>query len=1077
MTKSKEQVLTTAILAFIDEEVSKFRHLKADMFKLNFEALMVGEEDIVKILESSISVSMDNIDIDAPQWTYIAAKIYVMKWNYDLYKDLKDEEMAFNRLIEELYGARINTINDLLLPLIEQNMDNGNYDTSSFHGISNDNIEDILNTSKHDSDYFLNQLTILGAITLRNRYAMKYKDKVVETPELVFLRVVMGLCIKEENKLENAKLFYERISKFKLMSATPTLSNSGKQPHKSQKSSCYVTNTFNSIEGITQTYSDMSILSKNGGGIGGSWGAVGSEGEDVSGAVGACNGKIPYMSTVNSLSISFDQLGVRKGAISTTIDIWDVDTIEWCDLKKNSGEERRRAHDIFPALSVPDIFMRRVKANEDWSMFHASLTVEKLHDTYGEEFEQNYLELEKTDLVKQTINAKVLWKKIIQALFEQAGLFLMFRDTVNRRNPNDHAGMVYSSNLCVTGDTRLATQFGLVTASDLQENYGYLTTTYDKRVDGDKEAYGAGTAKSLPMHLTKQRAEVFEIVTQHGYKIKTTSYHELHTIKDGKVIKSKVQDLKPNDTLLIQSGEGQFGTDGTFEDGIRLGLNQNILNVDLKQVPEEVFKGSRDMVLGYLQAIFNREKDTSSHNIFDSSTPMSSAAESLLLDIQLLLSNFSIVSNISSSECGYATLHSLNINGDYDNELRPKGNVEHNHTTIIKSITPCGIEDVYDTTQDFNHSLIFNGIVSSNCHEILENTFRGNEYVEVIMDNALGSKETFLSDTLVSIIKHGKVIKKKASHLSTDDEMLSGEKVMFSRKFIDDNETAVCNLASINVANITSDEDLRRTVRVGIRMLDNVILTNYYPIKAAKRSADKYHAIGLGVMGENELLANNKIKYNTDEHINFIDELYAKISYYSIEASSDLAVERGTYESYEGSKWSKGILTVDTLPAGTEYYQGLDWDSLREKVKRQGMANGYLNIIPPTSSISTLVGTTPAAEPVYRRKFFEENLLGLIPITAPKINTENWEFYTPSFELDMVRLAEVNSVRQKYLDQGISLNFFVPTDKASGKYINDIYMKAWETGNKTTYYLRSESPEVEEVDSVIDRSIECVGCQ
>jgi len=275
-------------------------------------------------------------------------------------------------------------------------------------------------------------------------------------------------------------------------------------------------------------------------------------------------------------------------------------------------------------------------------------------------------------------------------------------------------------------------------------------------------------------------------------------------------------------------------------------------------------------------------------------------------------------------------------------------------------------------------------------------------------------------------------------------------------------------------------------VPIAIRMLDNVIDLNFYPLAKVKKTNQKTRAIGLGVMGEAQMLAETSIEWGSTEHFEKIDEVMESISYYAIRSSSDLALEKGKYSQYEGSDWSKGIFPIDKanenacklVDRGGLFGYTHDWQALKEKVKTDGMRNGYLMAIAPTSSISILTGTTQAIEPIYKRKWFEKNLSGMIPVVAPNLSPNTWEFYTPSFELDQRVLIRAAAVRQKWIDQGQSLNIFITLDKASGKYLNDIYMDAWKFGLKSTYYLRSESPEtVKQTDSVADRSIECAGCQ
>jgi ribonucleoside-diphosphate reductase alpha chain len=296
-------------------------------------------------------------------------------------------------------------------------------------------------------------------------------------------------------------------------------------------------------------------------------------------------------------------------------------------------------------------------------------------------------------------------------------------------------------------------------------------------------------------------------------------------------------------------------------------------------------------------------------------------------------------------------------------------------------------------------------------------------------------------------------------------------------------DTAVCNLASVNLSRINTKEDIDRIVPTAVRCLDNVIDLNFYPVEKVKRTNMKSRSIGLGVMGEAQMLAEQGITWGTQEHFDKIDEVMEAVCYNTVLASSNLAVEKGKYPEFEGSKWSRGIMPQDHANAevrnlvdrGGLFASAYEWDELREKVKSQGMRNGYLMAVAPTSSISILTGTTQAIEPVYKRKWFEENLSGLIPVVVPNLSTDTWSYYTPAYELNQTILIKAAAIRQKWIDQGQSLNIFITLDKASGKYLNEIYMLAWKLGLKSTYYLRSQSPEM--AHDVEDRSMECVGCQ
>ena len=319
-------------------------------------------------------------------------------------------------------------------------------------------------------------------------------------------------------------------------------------------------------------------------------------------------------------------------------------------------------------------------------------------------------------------------------------------------------------------------------------------------------------------------------------------------------------------------------------------------------------------------------------------------------------------------------------------------------------------------------------------------------------------------------------------------------KVFNTEKEKIDGNTAVCNLASVNLSRIHTKEDIERVVPIAVRMLDNVIDLNFYPLKKVKVTNMRSRSIGLGVMGEAQMLAEMAINYGTQKHFEKIDEIMEMISYNTIKSSMDLSLEKSPYPDFNGSKWSDGIFPMDHAKEKvndlTERNYIYDWNALKDEVRWNGVRNGYMMAIAPTSSISILVGTTQAIEPCYKRKWYEENMSGLIPVVVPNLSPDTWQYYTPAFEIDQLKIIKAAAIRQKWIDQGQSTNIFMSLDKASGKFLNEIYMLAWDLGCKSTYYLRSQSPEankaemkkeendkVDETADVVDRSMECSGCQ
>ena len=739
----------------------------------------ISSEEIQKTL---IKTAVDKIDIDAPNWTFVASRLFL----FNLYHQVN----GFTG-----YGS------------LSKYLERGEQEGRILKGLKE--MYDLDALEKHLVPERDLEFNYLGIKTLYDRYLIKdRKNNPIELPQHMFMAISMFLAQNEEDRHGWTIKFYDMISKFEVMLATPTLSNA--RTTRQQLSSCYIGSSPDNIEGIFDSYKEMAMLSKFGGGIGWDWTQVRSMGSSIDGHKNAAGGTVPFLKITNDIAIAVDQLGTRKGAIAVYLEPWHIDIHDFLDLKKNSGEERRRAHDLFPALWINDLYMKRVEQDGIWTLFDP-YDCKELTNMYGEEFEKRYLELEQNEsIVKEKVKAKDLWKKILLSYFESGSPFLCFKDNANRVNPNNHYGIIRSSNLCT---------------------------------------------------------EIFQNTEPNHYLIKII-----------------------------------------FEDG------------------------------------------------------------------------------------------------------------------------------------------------------------------------------QFLTYTEDELVKVDSGIEKPANKVTALDS-LGGQKIYIVEKEKVNGATAVCNLASVNLSRINTKEEIDRIVPTAIRALDNVIDLNFYPMEKVKRTNMRSRSIGLGVMGEAQMLAEQKIVWGSQEHFDKIDEIMEAVSYNAISSSSDLALEKGKYPEFEGSKWSQGIMPHDHANAevlnlidrGGLFAPTYEWDELRKKVKAQGIRNGYLMAIAPTSSISILTGTTQAIEPVFKRKWFEENLSGLIPVVVPKLSPETWSYYTSAYELDQRILIRAAAIRQKWIDQGQSLNIFITLDKASAKYLNDIYMLAWKMGLKSTYYLRSQSPET--ASDVEDRSMECVGCQ
>lgn len=631
-----------------------------------------------------------------------------------------------------------------------------------------------------------NNFTYLGLQTLYDRYFLHCDDVRYELPQVMFMRVAMGLALNEEQRTERAIEFYNLLSRFDYMASTPTLFNSGTR--RPQLSSCYLTHVPDDLEGIYGAIKDNALLSKWAGGLGNDWTQVRALGSYIKGTNGKSQGVVPFLKVVNDTAVAVNQGGKRKGAVCAYLETWHLDVEEFLDLRKNTGDDRRRTHDMNTANWVPDLFMKRVFEDKDWTLFSPSDTPD-LHDLYGTAFETRYEEYErKADLGElrlfKKVKAKDLWRKMLSMLFETGHPWITFKDPCNLRSPQQHAGVVHSSNLCT---------------------------------------------------------------------------------------------------------------------------------------------------------------------------------------------------------------------------------------------------------------------------EITLNT-------------------------------------------SVD-------------------EIAVCNLGSVNLAQHVTDsgeldmDKIRNTVTTAVRMLDNVIDINYYAVPQARRSNLKHRPVGLGIMGFQDALYKSKTPYASDQAVSFADRSMEAISYFAIKASSELARERGRYETYEGSLWSQGVLPLDSLnnlieARGEKFIKvdqssTLNWAELRDQVQTQGMRNSNVMAIAPTATISNICGVSQSIEPTYQNLYVKSNLSGEFTVVNPymvrdlkerglwdevmvndlkyydgsvqpieRIPADLKALYANAFEVEPRWLVESASRRQKWIDQAQSLNLYI--SGVNGKKLDITYRMAWLCGLKTTYYLRAMGASTVE-KSTVDR--------
>jgi len=764
---------TARLQTVISEACENLQDVSADaIYRETLKNLYPGVK--MEDVRTSLVMTARTMVEQDPNYSYVTARL--------LLDTLRSEALSFLGLTESATQSEMHyRYSSVLRPYIDKGVELGLL-SPELQEFDLDILGQALQAERDQ------QFTYLGLQTLYDRYFIHSDGIRFELPQVFFMRVAMGLASQEEKREERAIEFYNLISSFDYMVSTPQLFNSGTL--RPQLSSCFLTTVPDDLFGIYSAIRDNAMLSKWAGGLGNDWTPVRALGAYIKGTNGKSQGVVPFLKVVNDTAVAVNQGGKRKGAVCSYLETWHLDIEEFLELRKNTGDDRRRAHDMNSANWIPDLFMKRVFNDQEWTLFSPN-NVPDLHDLHGREFEVAYEEYERKAAageveIYKTVKAQDLWRKMISMLFETGHPWMTFKDACNVRSPQQHVGTIHSSNLC--------TEITLNTSAD---------------------------------------------------------------------------------------------------------------------------------------------------------------------------------------------------------------------------------------------------------------------------------------------------------------------------------EIAVCNLGSVNLVNHVDENGLdhgklQQTIRTAVRMLDNVIDINYYSAPQAKNSNLKHRPIGMGIMGFQDSLYLQKIPYASMQAVEFADISMETISYFALQASNELAEERGCYETFEGSLWHQGILPIDSLKRlqevrGESYLdvnmdQRLDWNSLRERIKSTGMRNSNVLAIAPTATIANISGVSQSIEPTYQNLYVKSNLSGEFTVVNPylvrdlkamdlwdsvmvndlkyyegsvqsidRIPDSIKQLYATAFEVEPRWLVDAASRRQKWIDQAQSLNLYVAD--ASGRKLDITYRMAWLRGLKTTYYLRALAATTTEKSTVSDSSL------
>lgn len=984
----------------------------------------------------------------------------------------------------------------------------------------------------------------MGIQTLYERYFIKNKGRRTEMPQTFWMRVAMGLSINEEKPVEKAIEFYHLMSQLLYIPSTPTLFHSGL--HSPQLSSCYLSTVDDDLKHIFQSFSDNAQMSKWSGGIGNDWTNVRSTGANIKSTMVESQGVIPFLKIANDTTVAINRSGKRRGATAAYLETWHLDIEDFLDLRKNTGDERRRTPDMDTVNWIPDLFFKRVQENGNWTLFSPD-EVPDLHHIYGSKFEERYAYYESQAAAGKIVKFKVveaskLMRKMVTALFETGHPWFTFKDPCNIRSPQDHVGVVHNSNLCcVTADQLVTTTDGLMSVGEM-----YSWSKNKKWTLAGKD----GLVTASEMLLPRPNGPIVKIVTEEGYTHKVTPDHKVWTVDDGY---KEAQHLVAGDKISLQSTFGLWGNinepklsflmglvagDGTFSQNSvhidiwdkdafvineveelvaeliseykNLGYDQAVvlhpkfnhneqlgkyrlsssaLNQILKtfgfkpdskfNIPNIVRFGNKNTVKAYLRGLYLADGTVQGGEVTVGS--LCSVNKQLLEHLQVVWLNFGAKTSLTQmDEEGCKNLSDGN-GGQKEYYCQAKYSLMHT------SIRACKILEEVTNIGSYRKCQIFlDNLKKDGYQQKMHATFKG---LEQLSNEDAYCLQVDSEDHLWTV--NGMLTKNTEITLNTSPTKRTEDGLIKEL-----GEVAVCNLGSINVVRHMKNgkvdwELLKTTIVTAVRMLDNVIDINFYPIPEAKNSNLRHRPVGLGFMGYQDALFVTDLRY--EESDDFADELQEYISYYAISSSSDLAAERGTYQTYEGSKWHRGLFPLDTieilenergLPIEVDRKSRLDWAYLKDKVSKNGMRNSNVMAVAPTATISTIAGLLgPAGEAIYKNIFAESNMSGEYTVIneylvndLKKLNLWDKEMidqikfhngsvqkieriplklrtkYKEVFEIDQKRSIDLTALRSKWIDQSQSHNIFA--NSKSGNYYIDLYTYAWKKGLKTTYYLR-----------------------
>lgn len=1001
----------------------------------NIDCCKIAQQVIQSVHDNIKTTELDTLAAETaisystthPDYAALAARIEISNLQ-------KSTDANFGSVLDKMY--REGLVNDHVMNMYNQ------------HSVK---IEDSIDYTR---DFLFDYFAIR---TLTRSYLTKIDEKIVERPQHMWMRVAIAIHDDIDAALET----YEWSSKLYFTHATPTLFNAGTK--RQQMSSCFLMNMDDSITNIYKVLSDCAHISKWCGGIGLNISNIRGRDSHIKGTNGKSSGIVPMTRVFNDTARYVNQGGKRLGSFAMYLEPWHVDVFEFLDLKKNVGNEHDRARDLFYALWIPDLFMQRVKEQGTWSFFSPD-EAPGLTELHGKDFEERYIKYEQEKRYRKQIPAMELWVKILESQIETGTPYMMYKDACNLKSNQQNLGTIQCSNLCVAPETKILTSQGYKIIGSLE-------------MEESVSVWNGEEWSDTKVVRTNEDSELIRIHFSNGASLDCTEYHHFYR-KDGYLFeKVQANALRVGDEMIPCSWNfipvyGPKTFVGAYTSGYACGLgikedrmmkiHENdfiriVQKLDISYVIRDPDQRDHFQVRlpknvelhAPLGEYLTKDKlawlaglcDSCGHIVHSMGSLHLQLPEEHVNDVFLFLQELGIESHAIGSNsiqvwmAGVQRLIELElpkyicteIDFQYVHELRGI-----QPPVLVTSITKTGRRDkTYCFNEPLRHMGVFNGILCGNCSEIVQYTS------------------------------------------------------------VEKGEIAVCNLASICLSRFVREDgtfdftNLQNITRILVRNINHIIDKNFYPIPETRVSNLRHRPMGIGVQGLADLFAILQLPWESVEARRLNQEIFEHMYFAAMDESCLLAEKHGCYESFPGSPASKGILQYHLW--NRKPVTDLPWGMLENKVISVGLRNSLLIALMPTASTGQIMGNNECIEPFTSNLYLRRVLSGEFVVINKHLLTYLVEkglwnedtrenilrnrgsvqglscipdsvkaVYKTVWEIPQRVLIDMAKDRGAFVCQHQSLNLFVPNTRLNFNVLSAMHMYNWESGNKGSYYLRTQ---------------------